>query len=157
MKILVFSDTHGRCGDMLEAVDKYDPALAIHLGDNISDGQLLSEVCAGLPVKQVCGNCDFPRDAVPNELLFEFGGAKLFICHGHTYGVKGSVSALLRRAKELGADAAFFGHTHIPLVEQRDGIWIANPGTASGCRTGVKSCLIADIQDGQIQLHGKLL
>lgn len=157
MKMLIFSDTHGRCGDMLAAVDKYDPAMAVHLGDNISDGALLSDVCPGLPVKQVCGNCDFPRAGVENELVFEFGGAKFFICHGHTYGVKGGTDRLLHRAEELGADAAFFGHTHTPFIENKNGIWIANPGTASGCRTGERSCLICEVESGMITLRGKLL
>ena len=32
-------------------------------------------------------------------------------------------------AREAGAQAALFGHTHQSLAEQRDGLWLINPGT----------------------------
>ncbi len=157
MRILVFSDTHGLVGCMVDAVEKYDPAMVIHLGDNIADGDMLSSICTGLPVRQVAGNCDFTLGNYPKEDFFEIGGCKLFICHGHTYGVKGGTERLVKRAKELGAHAALFGHTHLPLVEKQGDIWLANPGTASGCRTGNKTFLLIEVDNGNLSIQGKLL
>ena len=157
MKILVFSDTHGLIGPMADAVQKYNPAMVIHLGDNIADGDMLSVICTGMPVRQVAGNCDFTIGNYPKEDFFEIGGCRLFICHGHTYGVKNGTERLVKRAKELSADAALFGHTHLPLVEKKDGIWVANPGTASGCRTGNKTFLLIEAENGSMTIQGKIL
>ncbi len=35
------------------------------------------------------------------------------------------------KAKELGADYALFGHTHVHLREKVDGITVLNPGSTT--------------------------
>ena len=40
MKILVFSDSHGRLGLMLDAIEKERPQRVFFLGDNYRDGQI---------------------------------------------------------------------------------------------------------------------
>ena len=39
----------------------------------------------------------------------------LFITHGHRYGVKSGLGALIAQAVKEDADAVIFGHTHEPL------------------------------------------
>ena len=48
----------------------------------------------------------------------QVGKNKLFVTHGHAYGVKSGLGRLAERAKTLGADVVLYGHTHIP--EQRE-------------------------------------
>lgn len=38
---------------------------------------------------------------------------------------------LIEEAKLRKADIAFYGHTHRPLIELRDGIMVINPGSLS--------------------------
>ena len=45
MKILVFSDSHGRLGLMLDAIEKERPQRVFFLGDNYRDGQALADAC----------------------------------------------------------------------------------------------------------------
>ena len=46
--------------------------------------------------------------------------------------VSTSLYKLTLRAKELGANVVFYGHTHIPLIEEIDGIKLVNPGAMNG-------------------------
>jgi predicted phosphodiesterase len=35
-----------------------------------------------------------------------------------------------------GCDAILFGHTHLPVVEQHEGVWLLNPGSPTERRKG---------------------
>lgn len=80
------------------------------------------------PCFAVRGNCDWVSD-LPMELLLPLGGKRIFLCHGHGYGVKNGLLRLFYRAREQGADYAVFGHTHHSLIAQREGIFLVNPGS----------------------------
>lgn len=77
------------------------------------------------------GNCDsevdqmllqFPITAPWQHLLC--GEQRLFLTHGHLYGPD-NLPPL-----ESG-DSVIYGHTHIPVAEQRDGLYFFNPGSVS--------------------------
>ena len=51
--------------------------------------------------------------------------------HGHRQRVKSSLYELLLQARNYGAQAVLYGHTHIPDCWFEDGLWILNPGTCS--------------------------
>ena len=53
MKILVFSDSHGRLGLMLDAIEKERPQRVFFLGDNYRDGQALADACPDLAIDMV--------------------------------------------------------------------------------------------------------
>ena len=58
-------------------------------------------------------------------------GKKIFMCHGHRYGVKYSYNSIYYRGKEVGADIVLFGHSHLPIIEECDGLTLMNPGSIS--------------------------
>ena len=58
-------------------------------------------------------------------------GKRIFITHGHHFGVKNSLVALVAKGLQEKADIILYGHTHIPKIEMLDGIWIINPGSFS--------------------------
>ena len=128
MRILLISDTHG---NQTAVVKAYQAAgnvdTVIHLGDGAADGALLATI-ASCPVVQVAGNCD-PGSTAPRELVCEWHNSRLLLCHGDRYGVKTGLSRLIERGLENGVDAVLYGHTHLAQVEQRDGLWLINPGT----------------------------
>ena len=128
MRLIVVSDSHGCREPMVELYQRYPNDGMIHQGDHISDARWMLERTQGHPVYGVKGNCDAPFQG-PEELLLELDGKKILICNGHRYGVKSGLGQLLAAAKAQGVDGVFFGHTHLPLLEQREGMLILNPGS----------------------------
>lgn len=112
---------------MAQAVRREKPDYIIHLGDHATDADALSRLFPLLPMISVTGNCDF-TDRSRETRIVELGGVRLFMTHGHRYGVKQDLLRLTLAAREAEAQVALFGHTHQPLVEQRDGLWLVNPG-----------------------------
>lgn len=135
MKILVFSDSHGRLGPMAEAIERERPQRVFFLGDHYRDGQAMMDAYPDVPMELVRGNCDW--DSAPDELIVEAGGVKFLLTHGHRYWVKSGTDQLARSAREKGVDVACFGHTHDALNMPDRGIWLFNPGTAGGVHARV--------------------
>lgn len=128
MRILVISDTHGNFPLAFKAcslADQFDAL--IHLGDGADDAALLEDVLE-VAVIHVAGNCDV-GSASPRELLWECEGKKLLLVHGDAYGVKNGLARLEKRAREAGADAVLFGHSHRATITTLSGILAVNPGT----------------------------
>lgn len=128
MRLFVISDTHGKWS---RAVDIYkrltDIDAIIHLGDFKSDAKSIQRIL-GTEVIAVGGNMDGARGPEAYRIFpTEYG--HILLTHGHTDHVKSGVQGLLYRAEELGCKAALFGHTHKPLFEEADGIYLINPGS----------------------------
>lgn len=130
MKILVISDSHGRNGRMELAIEQESPLdLIIHLGD-LEGAEDLLEAIAPCPVEIVCGNNDF-FTPYPREKVIEAGGVRIFMCHGHNYGVSMGLERLAAIARQHECSVALFGHTHCPVVETVDDVTVVNPGSIS--------------------------
>ncbi len=131
IKALVFSDSHKQFSPMFNAIEKESPInWLIHAGDMHSDVEDLMTAFPKTPFAYVKGNNDFFLPNVPDERFFELEGVKIFLTHGHMFGVKSSLFGLLKKAKELEADLVIFGHTHKAFHEVLDGITLFNPGHA---------------------------
>ena len=127
MKILVLSDSHGRVDAMKEAVRLEQPDLIMHLGDLVRDADALDRRFPEIPLIRVPGNCD-GTSRLAGVLVYQTCGVKLFLCHGHQYGVKAGYYRATLAAREAGAQVLLFGHTHVQYCELYDGLWILNPG-----------------------------
>ena len=116
--IAVISDTH-RMGKYIELGRKYikEADVLIHLGDNSEDIKELTKDFNG-DVYGVRGNCDY-SNTYPTEQILDIMGKKIFLTHGHLYGVKNNLNNIYYRAKELNADIVLFGHTHENLIKGR--------------------------------------
>jgi putative phosphoesterase len=135
--IAVISDTHlprGRrrlpdaCVERIRVAD-----LLLHAGD-ISTPEVLEEIEAiGPPVKAVHGNVDSAelRQRLPEALTVDAGGTRVAMVHD-----AGPARRRLERMRARFPDAAavVFGHSHIPLHEERDGFHIFNPGSPTDRR-----------------------
>lgn len=119
----------------------------IHAGDVHSDVEDLLIAYPKTPVAYVKGNNDFFLRDVPEDRFFTLGGVRIFLTHGHNYGVKYSLSALFKKGSELGADICIFGHTHTAVCEKMGGITLFNPGAAT------KSYGVMEIKDGEYNLE----
>ena len=112
------SDSHGdtqAIDKALQLAGKIDHWL--HAGDCIPDAEYL-QVAADVPVTMAAGNCDWPGGNAPGEVLLELGGHRIFLTHGHLYGVRYTTEALQEAAAERGAELAVYGHTHIADITQ---------------------------------------
>ena len=142
MKILVVSDTHGRDRDLERAVEREAPFdRLIHCGD-VEGREIFIEALADCPCCIVAGNNDFFCD-LPREQEIMVGDKKALVTHGHYYGVSIDLSGIADEARSRGCEIAFFGHTHKPVIAQKDGVLVINPGSLSYPRqSGHKSSYV---------------
>ena len=144
MKLLVFSDSHGNPAYMQEMIARHRTADAvIFLGDGARDIEAMRVLYPETAFYSVRGNCDFGAD-LPDELVLDLGGARIFCMHGHNYNVKSDLYRAVCAARARKAGLLLFGHTHQPLEMYDDGLYILNPGSASGYRA---SCALVDISE----------
>lgn len=132
MRILVLSDSHRHPAGVMAAVRSQPRAeVVVHLGDGADDLDAVRPLREQTMFLTVAGNCDF-ASLLPYEQTHTFDSTKFFMTHGHRYFVKNDLTLLEQKAREEGAQIALYGHTHIPKVEYRDGIYLLCPGSVSG-------------------------
>ena len=112
---------------MRRMIEREKPDYVFHLGDHDRDAEDLRREYPMLPIAGVRGNCDWYSDT-PLTLALALGGFRFFLCHGHTYGVKGDILRAVYAAREEKADFLLFGHTHTPCLDEDGGLRILNPG-----------------------------
>ena len=133
MKIFVVSDTHGQIDKAYRIYEKTGGAdLIIHCGDYRDDGKRMSEL-TGAPVEAVSGNCD---GASRDVRIVGTPAGDIMVTHGHAEGVDYDLNAVLYAAEERGCRAVCFGHTHVSLCEDMNGIYVINPGSLTRPRDG---------------------
>lgn len=121
-RIGLISDSHGKLDDRVslafEGVDEI-----IHAGD-ICDPHVLWVLERIAPVTAVLGNCDdrsaFGFDDLADIAEKPVEGRRVLVVHNRRD--MGPVPA--------GIDVVVFGHSHMPLVEETDGVLWVNPGSA---------------------------
>jgi len=126
--VVVFSDSHGRLEFVLKALKEAGRVdLVLHAGDLYRDAIGLAAE-TGLPVKAVLGNCDRLVEG-PVEELIDLAGRRILLVHGHIGWNGHWQSKIVERAREIGAEAVVFGHTHIAEIVKEDGVLLFNPGS----------------------------
>ncbi|MCL1929063.1 MAG: metallophosphoesterase family protein [Treponema sp.] len=141
--ILVISDSHGNVPALTAALtwarqvqlaQDMDFSAALFLGDG-GDDLVPASAKAGfaVPWYKVRGNGDY-NFLIPDTLTVEIP-RKLFLAHGNHYGVDGGGQNIAAAARNAGAEAAFFGHTHIPHCSMVNGIFLLNPGSIGRSRS----------------------
>ena len=153
-KLLVLSDSHGgrtAIERVLMKESKNIDAL-IFLGDGLRDLELTLTLYPKLRAYSVAGNCDYGA-LEPLDGLAAFDGVVVFYTHGHMYGVKYDLDTLSDAAAARGANVALFGHTHVPVAEQRGDVFLFNPGSCGRCYTGPNTYGILTLADGKVVGH----
>ena len=128
MRVLIVSDTHGNDRNFERVLMRTYPVDRIfHLGDMEGSETYLEDI-SPCPIHMVRGNNDFFSPA-PTEQVVEVEGHRVFMTHGHRYGVAFGLEKLKEAAKARQCDLVFYGHTHRPMIETEDGVTIINPGS----------------------------
>lgn len=128
MKVLIISDTHGRLENLYRVIKAEGPIdQLIHLGD-VYDDEFEIKAVADCPCAIVAGNNDMFSD-LPDSLNFHLGRWRVHMEHGHwPMFIRERVAV---RAQAFAADIMMSGHTHVPMIEKIDGVWVINPGSLS--------------------------
>lgn len=153
MKALIVSDTHGSLWNFQTVIEREKPDRVFHLGDS-HNKEVEIQTYAGVPVDIVRGNCDggfFLEDEIVTTVM----GKKVFMTHGHYYGVNSDISRIVARAKELECDIAMYGHTHVPDISYRENITIVCPGSLTEPRQAKRVPTYAIMEnkpDGKIEI-----
>ena len=147
--ILVTSDSHGNIATLITVLGWSHNAnldAAVFLGDGCDDLALASARTGfALPWHTVRGNGDFTSPA-PDSTTLEIAGRTLFLSHGNRYNVREGCKTIAAAARNAGAEAALFGHTHVPYCTTMGGIFLLNPGSIgrprsdAGCTFAVLEC-----------------
>lgn len=167
VRYLLMSDTHGELQRTLHVIREHsDVDGYIHLGDVGFDEQYLPKM------RIVCGNHD--RHKYPEKLVLSLSGLKTLLVHGHRFEYElvermqnepnlwkdwdGCMNVLYDTisayAKQQHYDMVLFGHTHTAHFEQRNGIWICNPGSLCFSHDGKQpSYAILDIQEKHVRCN----
>ena len=130
LKAIIISDSHGDLKNVRKIAEKeHNIDLVIHLGDLLGQDEQLAEIF-NCEIKKVKGNCDYYSNNPVSDVV-EFGGNRIFITHGHNYGVDFGPDGLSYAAEENKCNIALYGHTHVPDSSIRGKIIIVNPGSVS--------------------------
>lgn len=153
IKVLVVSDSHGRNENLKKAVANMrgTHCRMFHLGDFQCDPDDIYDL-AGVPVDMVRGNCDSSLCGVSLSKIVEIGGYRILLTHGHQYAGFDSIGSMSELARANDVSIVMCGHTHIPHVEQRNGVYVVNPGSISRPRQEghQPSYLVMNIEQGRV-------
>lgn len=154
-RVIAVSDTHRDFQSLLRVVQRHPEAqMLLHMGDGYREVELLRSAMPALTCRVVAGNCDFdaPR-AAPRTAVAQIGAARIFYTHGHLFGVKEDLETLYLAGLEQEANVVLYGHTHIPQVDYRDGVYVMNPGSLGQPRMGIKTYGLIDIEGKRPHCH----
>jgi putative phosphoesterase len=120
-----------------------DCDLIFHAGDLVRPW-VLDRFAQIAPVYAVYGNNDETVPALMRELPFEryfrCGSFRIGLIHGHHHARVARVTAreyVFDRMRGV-VDWVVYGHSHRPMVEERDELWMANPGSPTQPRWAPK-------------------
>ena len=153
MKIGIVSDSHGstRAIDrMLSHPAAEGVTLWLHEGDITPDAEYLAMVTEGkAKVRYVAGNSDWPEPGARYDDVVEAAGHRIFLTHGHMYGVRFTTKMLCDAAGESGCDIAVYVHTHVAEVSTGH-ITVLNPGSVARPRDAMQgSFLVMELEQGK--------
>jgi len=132
--VVVIADTHmprrakALPEGLLPHLERAD--LILHAGD-LMDPALLDALAAYAPVHAVRGNMDLPEANLPETLELDLDGVKVAMIHDSGPG-KGRRARMRRRFPD--ARVVVFGHSHVPWLEDEDGLLLLNPGSPTDRR-----------------------
>lgn len=133
MRVGIVSDIHGSYNLLVDAYQSMGPIdCLIHAGDGRAEIDRLLDVYP-IRCERVAGNCDMAPH-LPTETRFELEGYRIYLTHGHLYGVKNGLFRIACKGQEEAAQLVIFGHTHEPYRGEYHGVTLLNPGSLSAAR-----------------------
>ena len=140
LTIGVLSDTHifGGGGsrqlpeDVLDLFRRFEVDLIVHGGDIVIRA-VLDRLATVAPTIAVHGNNE-PIElwqSLPERIVLSIGAHRIGVVHGHGGA---SARATAKAAFDGPMDLVIYGHSHVPLIEEVDGVVYFNPGSPTDRR-----------------------
>ena len=160
------SDTHGGIEETLKALEILKTCETIyHLGDVLYHGprnalpndynpkDLASYLKERNNIVYIRGNCDsdvdqmvLEKDLTNRARIVDINGLKTLLIHGY----EESEEDRILYAKKSGIKMIVTGHTHIKVLDKKNGIILLNPGSTTIPKDGIAS--VAMMDDEKIKL-----
>ena len=140
--VRLISDTHGLLRPQAEA-ELEGADLILHAGD-LGRSEILVALNDIAPTRAIRGNVDMGpwADALPLTQSIEVDGLRLYMIHDQ--------DDLRKHPPPSDCAVVLFGHSHRPLVEERNGILFVNPGSAGPRRFSLPVTMARfSVRDGQ--------
>jgi uncharacterized protein len=143
LRVGVISDTHGLLRPEARAFLRGSNHI-VHGGD-IGSQDVLRELSAIAPLTAVRGNNDKGSwaSALPETELVQFGEISLYVIH--------DLAQLDIEPQAAGVSVVVSGHSHQPLIQERNGVLYVNPGSAGPRRFKLP------IAVAELSIAGKLI
>ncbi len=136
----VISDTHIFTGggsrpfpvEVLDLFQRFGADLIVHGGD-IVDQSVLDRLATVAPTLAVHGNNE-PLELwklLPERIVLSVGMHRIGVVHGHGGP---SARATAQTAFAEPVELVIYGHSHIPIIEEIDGVTYFNPGSPTDRR-----------------------
>jgi hypothetical protein len=140
LRVGLVSDTHGLLRPEARAFAG-GCDYVIHGGD-IGSAAILEQLSAMAPLIAVKGNNDRQSWAahLPETEMIRVGGVFIYVIH--------DISQLDIEPHAAGVQVIVSGHSHKPLIEQRDGILYINPGSCGPRRFKLPISVAEILVDG---------
>ena len=159
LRIAVFSDTHlsdtaEARSFLLEMVEGLlNPIdMIIHAGDLVALDLL--DVFNGYPVHIVRGNMDPAAPDIPIKKVIRINGFKIGLIHG--WGpAEGIEARIYSEFSMIPIDCLVYGHSHVPVCHEHDGVLFFNPGSATDRRN--MSCHTVGLLEIDTGIRGTIL
>ncbi len=178
MRLIIASDIHGaarHCEQLMRVIEDERPDRVILLGDLLYHGprndlpddyapKSVIEMLNGIAdrIIAVRGNCEAEVDQMVLDFpcmddfatiddidVWDESGrlSTIFITHGHVWG-PGLHNSIDHMPQLRRGDVLLYGHTHVKVHEERDGVTIFNPGSVGIPKDGSHSCGL--YEDGRL-------
>ncbi len=159
MKIGLLSDSHGNVKNLEQAADYLVKEARVdslvHLGDDFDDTSVLDKY--SIPVIKIPGVFSpyYKDPKIINRAIKDFGGTKVLISHtdkAHENDLPDDLDPEEVVSAKL-VKVVFYGHSHVPLVDERGGILFVNPGHLKDedKKGFLPSFAIVEIKDDEIE------
>jgi uncharacterized protein len=140
-RVILISDSHlPRFGRVLPPALEAELRLAdriLHAGD-LTAPFVLDLLEGFAPTDAIAGNNDPPelQDRLGTSRVVEVERVRIGLTHGHLGPGRTTPERAWRTFAQADppVDAIAFGHSHQPLIERRDGVWLLNPGSPTDRR-----------------------
>lgn len=130
MKIIVASDSHYQNDILDKLIEHYpDAALYLHCGDLEDDPAYFPKWIF------VRGNNDYYGD-FKDERIIRVGQHKILMLHSHRCSFMHREEQMVAMAYENECDIVLYGHTHVPKMTWKNGVFLMNPGSTRSPRDG---------------------
>ncbi|MTI59617.1 MAG: phosphodiesterase [Firmicutes bacterium] len=178
MNFIVLSDSHGSLANWEKAETYFGQAdMVLHAGDILYHGarnrlpegydtkglvDLINK--ADYNLLAVKGNVDALVDdwvlpyPLPELSVVEDNGLRIVIYHGFQHDNEAERFDFARR---FGAKILIYGHTHIPVIKEDDGVILLNPGSIALPKQTPEVPTLASVKNGEISIlnldNGKVI